>query len=173
MTIRVVPVERDDLLPCPFCARPPRQQIHYADGDSMMQPYLAVHCEHHTQWITVEQWNKRAATPAADGAEPVAWMTEGGSVCAGANKKKPSAHGHHDNYTIPLYTALRAAEQPSRNAVLEEIANMVETSSPLMGKWTLASDIRALKAQQAEPNAAGQVVHGSAQADGTATREPK
>ena len=36
--------------------------------------------------------------------EPSAWMAEGGSVCAAANKKKLSAHGHHDNYTIPVFT---------------------------------------------------------------------
>ena len=49
--------------------------------------------------------------------------------------------------------ALRAAEQPSRDAVLEQVADMVEKSSPLMGKYTLASDIRTLKEQPAEPSA--------------------
>ncbi len=58
--------------------------------------------------------------------EPAAWMSPDGSVCAAKNKKKISAHGHHDNYSIPLYTAQRSETATSRDAVLEEAAHAAE-----------------------------------------------
>jgi hypothetical protein len=51
--------------------------------------------------------------------EPSAWMTDGGSVCAAENKKKPSAHGHHDNYHIPLYRSPRPHERQTLQQMLE------------------------------------------------------
>jgi len=54
------PDEVVELLLCPFCKREPQQQMRHADGDMMKQPYLGVRCEEHTQWLTVEQWNRRA-----------------------------------------------------------------------------------------------------------------
>src|SRR5437879_6725779 len=51
----------DKLLPCPFCGREPRQKMIHPDGDDREPPYLAACCEAHTDWITVEQWNRRPA----------------------------------------------------------------------------------------------------------------
>ena len=57
------------LLPCPFCHRVPDTAQLYADGDTMTQPYVGVRCREHTGWITVEQWNRRAALASGDEVE--------------------------------------------------------------------------------------------------------
>lgn len=54
----------EELKPCPFCGREPITQMRYADGDQMTQPYIGVKCREHTDWITVEQWNRRALSRA-------------------------------------------------------------------------------------------------------------
>jgi sarcosine oxidase delta subunit len=52
-------VDRLTLLPCPFCGREPQQRMIHTDGDERTERYLAASCQNHTDWITVEQWNRR------------------------------------------------------------------------------------------------------------------
>lgn len=66
-----------DLMPCPFCKREPQTQMQFF-RDGAIQPvgYLAARCEHHTQWITVEQWNRRPAPGAEGDAKRLDWLDD-------------------------------------------------------------------------------------------------
>ena len=46
----------DTLKPCPFCGREPRTRMGLTDGEQ----WTGARCEEHTQWIPVDQWNRRS-----------------------------------------------------------------------------------------------------------------
>ncbi len=53
--------DAEKLLPCPFCGGVPQTQIRRVGPDVYgHEDYIGVRCHMHTDWITIEQWNRRA-----------------------------------------------------------------------------------------------------------------
>lgn len=106
---------REELLPCPFCGREPQQRLKHVEGG---QSYLGIRCEHHTDWITIEQWNRRALTARSEGFREGVEAAAG--VCEGYAQEGERTGKEYVHETIAeLVARLRALSPRETDAKTE------------------------------------------------------
>ena len=116
------PAKPTDLLPCPFCGKPPTtERITSTAGDSWV---WSIQCDGCDVYCSTAAWNTRAGDPAQGEQEPIGYLLEKAGVDNGYYFVEPKSYAHVEERFRNLYKPVYASPQKASARVAGQIINV-------------------------------------------------